>query len=230
MMYFYAKFDENGRCSQVTSSPINLEVDHLIDRNSDPESIFLDVDGVIKDRQDVHIDTDRDLFFSDGSDLPVLIGAPSDATLLINGDVGHISPSHFPQEVIIQTVGKYRSNVIRIKFDTRQSIENILMKRIDDAAGAARKSYITDIPGQSSIYTQKRQEAERFLAHGDDGGPYVFIKDVEQANGVMAQASACDTALSSIESARLGAKHGVRSAETVAEMIEVSEVDWSKVV
>lgn len=226
MTYFYAKFDEMGRCLHVAKSPVDLGWDNPIGYDADPESIFLDIDDLIKKRLDINIVTDRYLFFSDGVDTPQIDGIPSDAMLSINGIAGYTAPSQDPIEVAIHTIGKYRSNIIYIKFDTRQNIENMLMEKVDNAAGMARKSFITDIPGQSNIYTQKRMEAERFLSHGIEGGPYMFVDSAEQANGIIAQAKACDNALSLIEATRLSAKQGIRSAENVLEMIDCSEIDW----
>lgn len=98
--------------------------------------------------------------------------------------------------------------------------------RIDDAAGAARLRYITDVPGQQAVYLRKMEQAQAFAAGGYVGDPPPYVASEAQATGATAQVAA-DTILAvaaywdgvlspAIEEARIGGKRNVESAATVA--------------
>ena len=101
-------------------------------------------------------------------------------------------------------------------------------RQIDEAAGAARLRYITDVPGQQAVYMVKLQEATAYLvAHGlDDQAtvpPYIAAEatsvgmaPVLVATQVVQLGTLWNEQLGpAIEGARLGGKRAVQDAATV---------------
>lgn len=63
-------------------------------------------------------------------------------------------------------------------------------KKVDKYAGAARSRYITDAPGQESIYILKDQQARAFAAAGYTGTVPVLVQADADALGITVQSAA----------------------------------------
>ena len=98
-------------------------------------------------------------------------------------------------------------------------------RAIDQAAGAARLRYITDVPGQQAVYMVKLQQAQAYVAaHAEDAGaavpPYIAAEanavgmtPLEVATEVVALAAQWNDVVGpAIEAARLGGKAAVTAA------------------
>lgn len=98
------------------------------------------------------------------------------------------------------------------------------LDRIDQAAGAARARYITDVPGQAETYLDKYDDALRYL---DDTSPalssYPWVRAEATATGTTAQQAAMTIVGTrdawrqigvTIEEARMSGKTRVRSEVT----------------
>lgn len=99
------------------------------------------------------------------------------------------------------------------------------LDRVDTAAGRARLSYITDVPGQQATYARKEQQARDWLAAGFAGPAPSFIAAEASALGVQPQLLAqqvlelaefwAEVKGPEIEAARIKWKAAVRSATTL---------------
>lgn len=98
---------------------------------------------------------------------------------------------------------------------------------IDQAAGAARLRYITDVPGQQAVYLRKLEQAHAWLAEPvGDPPPYIAAEaaatgetPTAAAEAILAIATAWDEQLSpAIEGARISGKRAVSAATTAAEV------------
>ena len=98
-------------------------------------------------------------------------------------------------------------------------------QEIDRAAGEARLRYITDIPGQEAVYTQKMEQARAFLLVPlGTVPPYIAAEATatartaqQAASDIMAVAGSWNDTLSpAIEQARIGGKRQVSLATTEA--------------
>ena len=96
---------------------------------------------------------------------------------------------------------------------------------IDQAAGAARRRYITDVTAQTVIYMDKLRQAEAFAAAGYVGEAPPYVAAQAAAMGGVSVQAACDDILTTaavwndqlspaIEQARLAAKRLARAAQT----------------
>ncbi|MCH8505068.1 MAG: hypothetical protein LAT50_12175 [Ectothiorhodospiraceae bacterium] len=92
---------------------------------------------------------------------------------------------------------------------------------IDEAAGALRAKYITDVPGQPSTYERKERDARSVLA--DEPGPHPWgeaeaealdVSMTEAAQLILAQAEAWEQLGCMVERERMRHKRLVREAET----------------
>jgi hypothetical protein len=112
---------------------------------------------------------------------------------------------------------------------------------IDAAAGAARKRYITDVPGQQAVYLVKLQEAEAYLiAHAANAEapvpPYIAAEAtalgqsaIAVATNVAALASFWNgTVGPSIEGARLGGKAAVAGATGADEAATIAALEAAR--
>ena len=100
--------------------------------------------------------------------------------------------------------------------------------RVNVGAGAVRRAYITDIPGQEMIYLQKEAEAVAWLADDDpDPADYPFLSaevgSTADTLGNVAQVYLNMAALfrqvgAGLEHLRLGAIAAIEGAGTVAEI------------
>lgn len=114
--------------------------------------------------------------------------------------------------------------------------ETALHGVIDQAAGAFRARFITDVPGQSQTYAEKESEALAYAS--DPGGSYPFLQAEASATGATIAAVAADVSDTAsawrllgaaIEGARIGAKRAVttaKDAEDWAAMDAAAIVDW----
>lgn len=112
---------------------------------------------------------------------------------------------------------------------------------IDQAAGTARRRYITDVPGQEAVYLVKLQEAEAYLlAHAADAGAAVppYIAAEAAAIGQSAIAVATNVAAlggfwngtvgPAIEGARLGGKAAVAGAAGADEASTIAAINAAR--
>lgn len=112
---------------------------------------------------------------------------------------------------------------------------------VDNAAGIARKRYITDVPGQQAVYLVKLQEAQAYIAaHAADAQaavpPYIGAEAsatgqsaIAVANTVVALAAYWNgTVGPAIEGARLGGKAAVASADGVDEASTIAAIEAAR--
>lgn len=216
MTYFYASFGDGGDCLGVTSSPVELGWLHPVPAGSNAEDLYFD-GTEIQLRTVIEISADREYYFCDGLDIPEVGGLPENAILEVDGIVGGTLLAHEPAVISIQAAGKYRSNALWMRFDTPDNIRAEFAKQVDQAAGAARLSVITDSPGQAAVYAAKLAEAQRCLA-GDDG-PFLFVSDAAEAEIIVQRAAVCNAEIAEIETKRMAAKSALSNAATIADML-----------
>ena len=114
-------------------------------------------------------------------------------------------------------------------------IRHLALLAVDEAAGEARRRYITDVSGQEAVYITKLGEAQAYIAGIVDdvptvaAGPYIAaeaavrgITHREQAELVAGLAAQWNGVLGpAIEAARMAGKLAVEAAETI-EAIEAA--------
>lgn len=105
---------------------------------------------------------------------------------------------------------------------------------IDQAAGAARTRYITDVPGQQAVYVRKLEQAHAFVDAGGVGDmpPYIAAEaaatgadPLVAAQSILAIAAQWDDVLSpAIEGARLAGKRAVDAALSAADVNDAYQI------
>lgn len=100
--------------------------------------------------------------------------------------------------------------------------------QIDTLAGICRKKYITVVPGQEMVYSQKREEAELIIAnpnvdlhrvpHLAREASTLGISLLDMANAVQAKAAEWLIVSPPIEDTRLTTKAAIRAATSPAEI------------
>jgi hypothetical protein len=92
--------------------------------------------------------------------------------------------------------------------------------QVDEAAGVARRRFITEVPGQQAVYMMKLAEARAVAADPGAAAPHIHSEAaatgctaVEVAAAVIARADLWNAVLSpAIEAARIGGKAAVSAA------------------
>jgi len=116
----------------------------------------------------------------------------------------------------------------------RAKIDPALQRQIDEAAGAFRQHFITDVPGQELTYLRKEAEARDQTSGG--AGPWPMLEAeaaatnktlAELAAEVVARADAWVALGAKIEAARQGAKQAVAASETEDGKRSAAAVDWA---
>lgn len=115
-----------------------------------------------------------------------------------------------------------------------------LIQEIDAAAGAMRRSYITDVPGQQLVYQRKAEQAHQWndaLIKQDSDYPALMA---EAAASGMTMAELVAEILASeaewlaisdaIEAARMAGKRAVKAASTREAKEAAAQIDWAIVV
>lgn len=120
-------------------------------------------------------------------------------------------------------------------------VEEWLRAKIDNEAGAMRKLYITDVPGQAQTYERKEREARAWTAGDETANPgnYPFMIAEATVRGVpiaqvkaeiMAQVNALVPFAALIEAYRVAAKLAVAAAQpNLRDMAVAGSVDWASV-
>jgi hypothetical protein len=121
-------------------------------------------------------------------------------------------------------------------------VEEWLRTKIDTEAGAMRKLYITDVPGQAQTYERKEREARSWTAGDETANPgsYPFMiaeatvraVPIEQVRDeIMAQVNALVPFAALIEAHRVAAKLAVAAAmPNLRDMVSAGSVDWATIV
>jgi hypothetical protein len=116
--------------------------------------------------------------------------------------------------------------------------------KVDQTAGAFRATFLTDIPGQETIYTVKAAEAQKWLgtvAPTADRAvfPYLYAEAMAclgsatvqtmtaRAQIIMAAASQVAAANPVIEAQRVARKEAITAATTPEEVQTLATVDWA---
>lgn len=228
--YAYAMFDENGRCTNIVQTVIELDMPHSVIPGTKPEDIYLS-DGEINVRKQITIAVDREHYVCDGIDQPIIIGLPDDAVLLSNNVLNGSRGSKLPGVVMFETTGEYRSNMVSVMFAPLEDIASVFAAKVDQAAGVARGQIMTTIPGQQIIYAKKEAEALAWLNR--EPGEYAFLTAEagegsmdDLATAILARVRATEAALASIEALRMGAKQAISNATDAAAIIAAADITW----
>jgi hypothetical protein len=128
-----------------------------------------------------------------------------------------------------------------MRFDYRKSnnlattVANAILN-IDTEAGKARLRYITDVPGQQAIYTEKLVQAKDYLAntpadtsaHKYIGGEASArsINATQAATEIVAIASAWEDLSVAIESKRIEAKAAINALPETATVQDVIDISY----
>lgn len=112
---------------------------------------------------------------------------------------------------------------------------------IDEAAGRARRRYITDVPGQEAVYLVKLQEAQAYAAaHALDSGATVPAYIAAEASAIGQSAiTVANTVIAlagfwngnvgpAIEGARLGGKAAVAAATGADEAATIAAIEAAR--
>jgi hypothetical protein len=104
----------------------------------------------------------------------------------------------------------------------------VAAQAIDEAAGLARKKFVTDIPGQEELYREKYEQAVDFLTGGQVRYSDYPLLEVESiildiplkniADTIVKRRSTWITKMSAIESLRLFGKHNLVNCTSLAEV------------
>lgn len=110
--------------------------------------------------------------------------------------------------------------------------------QIDAEAGAIRKLFITDVPGQAQTYERKEAEARRWQ-DGDDLTDFPFMAAEAEASG-KSVAEICSSILTAvatltpiaarIEGKRMAAKRAMDEAADLLALVNAKVIDWQSVV
>lgn len=230
MTYTYAIFDQYGHCKNVMRSNVPLNLPYSVENGTKPEDIYYDGESVAERRR-ITLTVNRDYFINDGIDGPIIIGLPSDGRLMVNNIVDGSTTSDISGAMMIEAVGKYRSNPICVVFEPLEQIAARFIKQVDREAGVARARYMTSIPGQQFIYAKKEAEARAYL--NSEPGDYPFLTAEagrgsmnDLAHAILARARATETALASIEVLRIGAKQAISTATDAATILAAADITW----
>lgn len=109
-----------------------------------------------------------------------------------------------------------------------------MANRANQDAGAFRRRFITDIPGQQATYLAKEVEAKAWAPGADDAGfPYLATEAAETGRTiaeivalVLATATVWRALDAKIEGKRRGAAVAIAAAETADEIIAAAAVNW----
>lgn len=114
-----------------------------------------------------------------------------------------------------------------------------LHRAIDDQAGAFRKQFITDVPGQQQTYAEKEAEARSYQA-GGAAGPFLTaeaaargIPIADVAAEIIATADFWRGLAALIEAHRIAAKRAVTAARLESDwpaMDAAASVDWESLI
>ena len=99
--------------------------------------------------------------------------------------------------------------------------------KIDDAAGAKRREYLTVEPGQEMTYLKKAEDAQAYIDAGypGDASPYPWVDaeatarsltPTQVADDIKAQHDAWEVVGIAIEAIRIAAKKNIDAASTVS--------------
>lgn len=119
------------------------------------------------------------------------------------------------------------------------ALEAQLLAAIDAEAEAIRGLFITNTPSQPSVYLQKEQEAERFMADQNVSLTLIpnLLLEAERTEDTVFNVAATILTMAynwrqisaTIENLRLGAKDQVRIATTVAGKRAAAKIDWAPI-
>lgn len=146
-----------------------------------------------------------------------------------------------PRAEAFAVVGRQVGPGLRLDLESGQWVRDLVrdvpleqvqaqaLAQIDQAAGAARLRYITEVPGQQAVYLSKEAQARQFKAAGypaDAVPPYVAaevqamgegVTPQQAADAILAVAERWQVVLSPrIELERLKGKRAVQAATTAA--------------
>lgn len=229
----FATFDENGRCVSIMRSMVPLDLPHPVPFGTKPENIYLDASGEVSLRSEITLAIDRDYYAADGIDAPTITGLPDDASLIVNGVINAELTSETPASVMVETIGKYKSNTLCIMFDDLSALAEKFAASVDKSAGEARLQFVTDAPGQSTVYAKKETEARAYLVNTSLVGPMLLAEaggDLAKVEAIalriVERADACNTALAEIEALRMTAKQAIFAATDVPSILAAVDIVW----
>lgn len=215
MSYSYATFDQNGRCVTIMRSMVSLDLPNCLKRRATPDDIYMSPGGRIMPRKQITISVDREFILPDGQDTVKLTGVPKDAILIVSGQVGGPLTMSEPGAMLIETTGKYRSNLIGVAALPLEALQERFRADVDRMAGEARAAYVTDVPGQAEIYRMKEAEARAFQSDPLGNYPLLGNDPATEAAAVIARADECRAALADIEAKRMSTKRAISEATDV---------------
>lgn len=231
--YYYPSFDETGRCVNVVATPVPLDLPHVSEEKIHPDDIYLEKNGIVKQRIRVELSADKMQILADGEDTPTIEGLPEDGVLLVNGMPNGDLTLSSPGLLIVTAAGKYVSDTLCIEGASLKYFQDRALASIDDQAVSERSQYVTNIDGQQAIYAKKEAEARSILAGESGSFPYITAEagqdaaaQVALAQTIVAKADECDAALAQIEAVRLSAKTNVMAATTIPEVLAATEINW----
>ena len=128
---------------------------------------------------------------------------------------------------------------IKLEPEAVAELEFSLLARIDVEAEQVRGRFITNTASQPSVYLQKEQEAEAFMAN-QEINPALIPNLVREATRtgetvyqvawvILSMAHEWSQISAAIEDLRLGAKDQVRAAQTVAGKRQAANIDWTPI-
>lgn len=135
-------------------------------------------------------------------------------------------PVDMQPELAVFAAGQWQTDLTQV--------EATLLTKIDNEAGAFRKRFITDVPGQQAVYLAKEQEALKWTPLSPPGGAPYLEAEAGVRGISMAQMAAMILSISSnwkalsvaIEAQRIAAKGAVTAADTLKGKQQAAAVNW----